>query len=319
MHRNDVSQSSRVSVIIPTKNRCGELLTTVRSLVRQTVLPSQIVVVDQSPDNRALRYLQDELAGIRCVRLDYVYDPLLNGAAAARNRAMDLATGDFWLFLDDDVELEAEFIQRLLECYGKRPTARGVSGIITNYPLPSAASRLWSAIFVRGPFHDDRQPIYWDCERLRNSEPIAVRKFTSALMSFRASVIRDIRFDSNYPGALAEDIDFCCQLPTGTLMFIAPQARLVHNRSPINRARSHWLRIHAEASYYLYERHWKKQIINRFYFAWLKIGYAVAAVVASAKARSFHSWRALQAGRLAGNAYAHPQRTSKGLANHKKP
>jgi len=296
-----------ISVIIPTKNRRTDLLTAFRSLLRQTVLPAQIVVVDQSRDDSVLRCLQRELAGIESVRLDYVYDPSLNGAAAARNRAMDIAGGDMWLFLDDDVDLEANFIQRLLESYDTYPSAGGISGIITNYPLPSVTSRLWAATFARGPFHDDRQPIYWDCERLRNSEPIEVRKFTSALMSFRASVIRNIRFDSNYPGALAEDVDFCCRLPTGTLMFIAPKARLIHNRSPVNRSRSHWLRLHAESAYYLYERHWKKERTNLLYFTWLKIGYAVAAGAACAKGRPLESWRALIAGRLAGRTYAHPE------------
>jgi GT2 family glycosyltransferase len=301
----------RVSVIIPTKNRGSELLAAVRSLARQTVLPSQIVVVDQSTDDSALLNLQRELDGLGSVRLDYVHDRSLNGAAAARNRAMDLAAADIWLFLDDDVELEFDFIQRLLEGYQGYPAAGGISGIITNYPPPSAASRLWTAIFVRGPFHDDRQPIYWNCERLRNSEPVAVRTFTSALMSFRASVIYDLRFDSNYPGALAEDVDFCQRLPAGTLMFIAPRARLVHNRSVVNRSRSHWLRLHAESTYYLFERHWNKQITNRLYFKWLKVGYVIAAILASAKAGSLESWRAIEAGRLAGETYAHPDR--KGL------
>jgi GT2 family glycosyltransferase len=303
-----MSRTPNISVIIPTKNRKPDLLIVFRSLLGQTALPEQIVIVDQSPDDSALGCLQAELDGIRCTMLDYVHDPLLNGAAAARNRAMDLAKGDIWLFLDDDVELESDFIQRLLEGYEKYPSAGGISGIIVNYPPPSMVSRLWAATFMRGPFHDERQPIYWECERLRNSKPIEVQKFTSALMSFRADVIRNARFDGNYPGALAEDVDFCWRLPIGTQMFILPQARLVHNRSPANRVRSNWLRIHAESSYYLYERHLKKQIRNRLYFTWLNTGYALAAAVGCMKGGSLESLRSFQAGRSAGRTYAHPER-----------
>src|ERR1700677_3715703 len=226
--------ASSVSVIIPTKNRPSDLLTAFRSLLRQTVRPAQIAVVDQSSDDTAIGSLRSALHGIEGVRLDYLYDPSLNGAASARNRAMDLATGDIWLFLDDDVDLELDFVQRLLEGYEKLPHAAGLSGIITNYTVPSTLPRLWTAIFARGAFHDERQPIYWACEQLRNSEPIEVQHFTSALMSFRKSVIRNVRFDPNYPGALAEDVDFCWQLPAGTRRFIVPQARLAHNRSPVN-------------------------------------------------------------------------------------
>ena len=296
-----------VSVIIPTKNRPGDLLTALRSLLRQTVLPTQIAIVDQSSDDRALGSLRAELSGVEGVRFDYLYDPSLSGAAAARNRAMDLATGDIWLFLDDDVDLELDFIQCLLEAYDKLPHADGLSGIITNYTVPSPLPRLWTAIFARGPFHDQRQPIYWACERLRNSDPIEVQNFTSALMSFRQNVVRDVRFDPNYPGALAEDVDFCWQLPPGTRMFIVPQARLAHNRSPINRVNSHWLRIQAEASHYLYERHLKFAIRCQIWFVWLKVGYAIALVATSIRRRSLEGWRALLAGRAAGKAYAHPE------------
>jgi GT2 family glycosyltransferase len=299
--------ASSVSVIIPTKHRPSDLLTTFRSLLRQNVLPAQIAIVDQSSDNAALGSLRSELSGIEGVRLDYVYDPSLSGAAAARNRAMDLATGDIWLFLDDDVDLELDFIQRLLEAYERLPHAAGLSGIITNYTAPSALPRLWTIIFARGPFHDERQPIYWACERLRNSDPIEVQNFTSALMSFRRNVIGDVRFDPNYPGALAEDVDFCRQLPVGTRMFIVPQARLAHNRSPVNRVNSHWLRSQAESSHYLYERHLKRAFRSRVCFAWLKVGYAIAAVATCVRRRSLEGRRALLAGRTAGKAYAHPE------------
>ena len=43
-------ESSRVSVIIPTKNRAADLVIAVRSLLAQTVRPAQVVVVDQSSD-----------------------------------------------------------------------------------------------------------------------------------------------------------------------------------------------------------------------------------------------------------------------------
>jgi GT2 family glycosyltransferase len=303
-----MSLAPAVTVIIPTKNRRTELLTAFRSLIQQTTTPAQIVIVDQSTDDSVLRCLQAELCDGRYVRLDYVHNRSMTGAASARNCAMDLAIGDVWLFLDDDVELERDFIMRLLEAYEKCPDAGGISGIIVNYSMPSFVARWWARIFARGPFHDDRQPIYWACDKLRNAAPIKVKKFTSALMSFRSSVIRHARFDSNYPGALAEDEDFCYRLPTGTLMFIAPQARLVHNRSPANRAKNHWLRFHAEASSYLYERHWKNGLANRMCLMWLLVGYAVAATAGSAKRGSLESWRALRAGRLAGKTVANSNR-----------
>jgi GT2 family glycosyltransferase len=302
-------KSPQVSVIIPTKNRASDLAIAVRSLLGQAILPEQIVIVDQSTDDSGFKQVKTEFANTHGVRLDYIWNTSINGAAAARNYAMERATGDVWLFLDDDVVLEADFIERLLDVYREYPEAGGVSGIITNYLPPPLAFRLWSAIFALGPFHDERQPIYWACNQLRDSAPVPVRKFTSALMSFRASIIRNVRFDANHPGALAEDIDFCSRLPAATLMFIAPRARLLHNRSPLGRANDHWLRAHAQASCYLYVRNWQSGSKNRLCFAWLNVGYSLIIAVTCLKRRSFESWRAFQAGRSAGNAIAHPLRS----------
>lgn len=61
----------------------------------------------------------------------------------------------FWLCLEDDVRLERDFLQRLLYAHVEHPQAVGVSGIITNYRRPR-----WF-IFLRGPFHEERQAAYW--------------------------------------------------------------------------------------------------------------------------------------------------------------
>jgi len=299
-----------VTVIIPTKNRASDLGIAVGSLLRQTVLPSQLVIVDQSSEDSSFLRVKTEFADAPGVRLDYIRDTLLNGAAAARNRAMESATGDIWLFLDDDVVLEPEFIERLLEAYSDHPEAVGMSGIITNYRPSPLPQRLWSALFARGPFRDERQPIYWAADQLRNGEPHPVRQFTGALMSFRASAIGEMRFDTNHPGALAEDTDFCWRLPAGTRLLLTPRARLVHNRSPNGRPRDHWLRAHAQGFYYLYERNLKHGIRNRICFAWLNVGYAIALGATCLKRRSLEGWRALRAGRSAGKAYANPEGSS---------
>lgn len=299
-----------VTVTIPTKNRASDLGIAVRSLLRQTVLPTQLVIVDQSSEDSSFLRVKAEFADAPGIRLDYIRDTSLNGAAAARNRAMESATGDVWLFLDDDVVLEPEFIERLLEAYRNYPQAGGMSGIITNYRPSPLPQRVWTAVFSLGPFRDERQPIYWAADQLRNGEPHPVRQFTGALMSFRASTIGEMRFDTNHPGALAEDTDFCWRLPAGTQLLLTPRARLVHNRSPNGRPRDHWLRAHAQGFYYLYERNLKHGIRNRICFAWLNVGYAIALGATCAKRRSLEGWRALRAGRSAGKAYANPEGSS---------
>src|SRR5580704_14549402 len=109
------------TVIIPTKNRPTDLQQVTRSLFEQTVGPQSLIIVDQSYDEESRHRVEIELAKAAARgmawKLNYIHDKEVSGGAMARNRAMNVADGNIWLFLDDDVVLEPEFIERLLAVY----------------------------------------------------------------------------------------------------------------------------------------------------------------------------------------------------------
>ena len=275
-----------VTVIIPTKNRESDLRSTLQDLAAQTRRPDEVVVIDQS----AVPSLN---TGNCSLALSYIHAPELSGAAAARNLAMDLAAGDLWIFLDDDVILEPQYVEEIVKAYS--PGITGVSGIITNYRTPPLSQRLFDMCFSKGPFSDDRQRIYWRAEELRFKQPQPVRQFGCGVMSFRAAAIRCLRFDPNLiGGSLAEDIDFCAHLPSNSKLVIAPNARLIHKRSAVGRATAHWLDLHSQAAVYMRTRNWHRGWLDDLAFAWLQVGYAFIATIGTMKRRSlepFRSWR----------------------------
>jgi GT2 family glycosyltransferase len=289
----------KISVIIPTKNRADDLRRTVEDLVVQTRRPDEIIIVDQSS------VPSFEAASVP-LRVNYIYAPHISGAAVARNIAMDRATGDILLFLDDDVILEPEYVEEMMLAYSAE--VAGVSGIITNYAVPSLSRRLFESVFVRGAFHDDRQPVYWHADALRSHGPQRVKQFGCGVMSFRASVVRDLRFDPQLTGcSLAEDIDFCARLPQGGILVIAPKARLFHKRSPAGRATAHWLDAHAQSSTYMRLRNWNRGFTDDLCFAWLQAGYALIAAVGSLKRGSLEPYRAWARGAARGRSLASQQ------------
>ncbi len=302
-----------ISVIIPTKNRLNDLKLTVETLLAQTVLPDQLVIVDQSSGDesqREIHRLMDEAHQAFGDRpeLNYVHNASITGGAQARNRAMQIADCAIWLFLDDDVCLEANFIEELLSAYRRFPAAAGVSGIVTNYNLPPWPARAWRSLFVRGPFHDDRQPIYWNSFRLRASDPVPVSRFGGGLMSFRADAVGGVQFDENLSGVSdGEDVDFCAHLKAGSLLLITPKARLVHNQSPSGRSQKHWTSREAKSNHYLYHRNWRSGLLNRLSFYWLNLGYGLIATFASLRRGSLEPWRDLLEGMREGESVGQPR------------
>lgn len=294
--REQRTNAPKISVIIPTKNRTEDLNCTLNDLVAQTRRPDEIVIVDQSTvptfDPNGFP-----------IAVNYIHAPEVSGAAVARNVAMDQACGDIWVFLDDDVILEPQYIEEIVNAF--TPEIAGVSGIITNYSVPPLSRRLFEALFVRGPFSDDRQPIYWNAERLRFKGSQPVRQFGCGVMSFRAKVVGNLRFDANLTGgSLAEDIDFCAHLPQGSKLVIAPNARLIHKRSAVGRAPAHWLDPHAQSSSYMRERNWNRGFRDDVAFAWLQVGYALMAAIGMVKRLSLEPFRAWMRGAARGRGFA---------------
>jgi GT2 family glycosyltransferase len=291
-----------VSVVIPTKDRLEDLLLTIETLLRQTVLPQQIVVVDQSDSPKAHELIRTKIRGVapsaqESIVLSYFHVPQLTSSASARNFAMAHTHGDIWLFLDDDVCLEPPFLEELLATYVDDPSITGVSGIITNYAPPSLAFRLWLKVFTWGQFFDERQPIYWNAASLKHSRPIAVRKFGSGLMSFRAETLSQLQFpESNRVICRGEDVDFCMQLPPASRLVINPKARLTHKGGPNGRSVERWLQGEVGAARYLFERNWSHSLKNRVCLWWLLCGYGLLSAMESIRMSSFSSWRAFWRG-----------------------
>jgi glucosyl-dolichyl phosphate glucuronosyltransferase len=291
------------SVIIATMNRPRELEAMLPTLLAQSRLPDEIIVVDQNP-NSSTKYVVECCAtrvaetGSLLPRIIYIHAPNADtpnaaGAGAARNIGIERATGDVLVFLDDDVLLEKEFAEELIAAYDRDNALGGVSGIITNYSRPTFPSRLIRRLFWVGPFHDERQPIYWNADQLRHHNPVRVRKFGSGVMSIKRAVSENVRFDqgggSGFPG---EDIDLSWRISEHSFLVIAPRARLVHLRSGNGRPSRHWLGLDAQGNHYLYQRIWKTKFVYKLCFTWLNIGYIVIATVASLRRLSTEPWRA---------------------------
>jgi GT2 family glycosyltransferase len=292
-----------VSAIIPTKNRVDDLRLTIRTLLEQTELPSEIAIVDQSSDAQSYEAVRAEFSDARSrnstlPELKYVRDESISGVSAARNRAMTLATKDVWLFLDDDVVVEPEFVAELMRVYRANDKVHGVSGVITNYVPPSVAYRAWLKVFARGPFLERRLPIYWQADKLRDAGLFRVKGFSGGVMSFRADVARKGRFDTRIRNG--EDVDFCVSLGGDLLLVIAPRVRLRHMASPVGRSQDLWLAQFAATQSFLYAKNWRNGFGNRICFTWLCIGLGLAAMATGLRRASSKPWQDTFAGLRSG-------------------
>lgn len=112
---SDIDQ--RVSVVIPTyKRETKYLLRAITSIKDQTYKNTEIVIVDDNPPNSDYRNMIMEF--MKQYENDddvtYIVNPMNIGGSLARNNGINVATGEFITFLDDDDEYLPEKIDKQL-------------------------------------------------------------------------------------------------------------------------------------------------------------------------------------------------------------
>lgn len=85
-----------VSLIIPTFNRCSTLKRALESVLKQTRVPDEMIVVDDGSTDRTAEMMRQEFP-----QVDYIIQEN-QGVSAARNLGIAKAQGDWLAFLDSD-------------------------------------------------------------------------------------------------------------------------------------------------------------------------------------------------------------------------
>ena len=90
----------KLSVIIPTRNRCEHLKRAVNSILNQTWNNIEIIIIDDaSTDNTAL-YVTELITNNKYVK--FISNDKAIGGSRSRNLGINIATGYYIGFLDDD-------------------------------------------------------------------------------------------------------------------------------------------------------------------------------------------------------------------------
>lgn len=206
-----------VSYIIPTMMRQDFTLNLLEDLKKQTYLPTQVVVVDATPENsRDVTLYNPE---------NYPFEVIFKwqitkGSCRARNEAIDLCIGDYIVFGDDDIRVESDFIEnhiRLLQTYN----AGACNGL---------------------DIRADHQRQTLDDLKIKLDNYPFQRWFVGASQSFsnanscvkKEHVVKLVGNDINYDGGYGEDSDFGISLTkNGVAVLFNPFSTNLHLKPPV--------------------------------------------------------------------------------------
>lgn len=188
-----MTAAPEISVVIPTHNRSSKLVVTLDHLSRQAVEAGwEVIVVANNCSDGTVSTVRDRSGGFP-VPLTVVEEPR-PGAAAARNTGARRATGPDLLFLDDDILVGPDCIDRLLQDRKDRPGAWVVGQVL---PLPEHRATPFGAFRAAA-----LAPVQVD-------EPLSeVEWFASGIALVPRRALLDLGgYDESFTTAALEDVD----------------------------------------------------------------------------------------------------------------
>jgi succinoglycan biosynthesis protein ExoM len=189
----------KISVCIPTHRREQQLRSLLQDLAEQDLLPFEVVVVDNNAAGSA-RGVVDSFRGPACpFVLTYSIQPE-RSIPLTRNMTVQLATGEWLAFVDDDERAPREWLRGLYDC----AMAHAADGVLA--PVEPRVPDSAPAWIRRGNFYD------WPRVATGTIVPRKLLRFGNLML--RGSAVRNLPgpFDQSFALSAGEDVDMLVRL-----------------------------------------------------------------------------------------------------------
>jgi glycosyltransferase involved in cell wall biosynthesis len=229
----------KISICIPTYNRPEQVQALLANLLEQRDVPDEVVLVDASA-GQATQAVAD---AFKVQIPSLVYERYAKGLTLQRNRAIELATGDIVVFLDDDVLLDTEFVYEARKTFEKDHDGKiaGLTGIQLNQKARKPGVG-WTLKRCTGIIETDQPGRLLACGETtplpcpRKGELCRVDYLPGCLNAWRKAVFNDFRYSLFFRGyGLGEDKYFSGCVSHKYQLFISGDLKANHFHVPGNR------------------------------------------------------------------------------------
>ena len=179
------SAQVRVSVVVPSCDRRAQIVVCVESLLRQTLIPAEIVVVDDYSRDGTAEAILALLPNAGGTSLRIIRNGRNLGANASRNVGVAASSGHLIAFLDSDCEASRTWLENIVQPFSD-PSVGAVSGLVED----TCQSNIWERAFA-------------GTHRLPRRGPIS--RFTSCNLCVRRDLLLAHRWEEDFSDATRTD------------------------------------------------------------------------------------------------------------------
>lgn len=299
----------KISAVIPTRNRIAQVRSTLHSLLKQRRQVDEILVIDSSGERDLTAVLREEFAGYFIQWFESVPSVCIQ-----RNIGIEKASGDWILLLDDDIDLEADYVLKLESYILANDECGAVAGRLMQlesgswtdqYPIKSFAELCWRFIFqlsIWGRVDEIKvpRPMKWCSEIIKDfyrrkgntlslaGWPLITQWdesiFRTTIYSLGASLIKKEWLANAYdevldPYGIGDNYGAALNFPSRQQIHILRAARAYHHRVPENRLdRTLASYRRTLALHYFLIKH-GKGFVTKSFFVWSLFGNTLASIL----------------------------------------
>ena len=223
LKKNDNFPAEAISVIVCTRNRTSQLSTCLQTLSALNYNNYEIIIVDNAPDSNDTYNLVANLP-VRYVREDRP------GLDWARNRGIAEAKYDIVAFTDDDVRVDAYWLQAIAKIFSDKQVM-GTSGYVAPAELETESQQVFELNYG-GMGHGFKQRTF-KREILSEKQLLWASSFgIGANMAFRKKIFEqigafDTALDVGTPSHGGGDIEMFHRLVAKSYLFVYDPSMLI--------------------------------------------------------------------------------------------
>lgn len=220
--------SPSIAIVILNWNGRKYLEKFLPSVLASTYHPREVIVADNDSTDDSIEFVQKTYPELRIIKLDRNY-----GFAGGYNHALKQVDTDYYVLLNSDVEVEANWLEPVISLMEKDPSigacqpkirmfadkglfeyAGAAGGWLDYLGYPFAKGRIFDVCETDNGQYDTAEPIFWA---------------SGAAMFVRAPLYHQLGGLDTYFFAHQEEIDFCWRVQlAGFKVYSCPASKVYH-------------------------------------------------------------------------------------------
>ena len=275
----------KYSLVIPTYNRENDLKECFDSVLRQTFLPSEIIIIDDGNLNDNFVNELKNKGEVKSIVFIYYRKNHLKereGLSESKNIGLRLAHNDFVFIIDDDVILPSNVADDMMVLWEQNKNNQyliGIGGVGLNYRKKTFLEQIYNIIFgLVGDYKWDVNDVgfqVWDDHISTVQKGYYMHGFISSFR--REEILRIGGFDVFSGGRTAlEDVAFCLKAKNlGYFCLMQPSAKVFHKMSSTSREKEFIIgKKESENRRIIFKKYCKKgSLLCKIWFWWASMGW----------------------------------------------